>query len=86
MNSDDDIPVLRDAVSRRARAALPREQLDELCDSLSAQVWVLLDRLMAEALQEAEENLRVRLNDRLNQELPGLIETAVRDKLAQSDD
>ena len=54
--SDDDIPVLRDAVARKPRG-LSAEQIDELIDSLSAESWVLIDKLVQESLKEAEETL-----------------------------
>ena len=82
--SDDDIPVLRDAVARKPRGNLNQDQIDEICDSISAEAWVLIDKLVAEALREAEEELRIRLNERLKDEFPALVENALRDKL-QSD-
>ena len=81
MTSDDDIPVLRDAVSRKQPTGLTPEQLDELCDSLNANAWVLIDKLIAESLRDAEETLRLKISDRLSDELPALIEETVRDKL-----
>lgn len=87
MNSDDDIPVLRDAVSRQAAAAgLSREQIDEICDSLNAEAWVLIDKLLAETLREAEDLLRLRLNDRFSDEFPALIQKALQDKLGSPSD
>jgi hypothetical protein len=80
--NDDEIPVLRNAVARKPQGTLSIEQVDELCDSLSAETWVLIDKLLAEALQETEEALRFKINDRLNDELPALIEKALREKLA----
>ena len=83
--SDDDIPVLRDAVARRSRDNLTQDQVDELCDSISAEAAVLIDKLVAEALHEAlaeaEQELRTRLNERLQDEFPALVENALRDKL-----
>ena len=81
MSNDDDIPVLRDAVARKPQATVSPEQIDEICDSLSAEAWVLLDKLLVEALREAEERLRLQINDRLNDELPALIEKTLREKL-----
>jgi hypothetical protein len=82
MSDDDDIPVLRDAVARRPRGLSP-EQIDELIDSLSAETWVLIDKLVTESLKEAEEALLVRINDRLSDELPSLIEKTVREQLEE---
>ena len=84
--NDDEIPVLRDAVARKPQETLSHEQVDELCDSLSAETWVLIDKLLAEALRETEEALRFKINDRLNDELPALIEKALREKLAPNPD
>ena len=81
MSNDDDIPVLRDAVARKPQTTVSPEQIDEICDSLSAEAWVLLDKLLVEALREAEERLRLQINDRLNDELPALIEKTLREKL-----
>jgi len=81
--SDDDIPVLRDAVARKPRG-LSAEQIDELIDSLSAESWVLIDKLVQESLKEAEETLLVRINDRLSEELPSLIEKTVREQLEEN--
>jgi hypothetical protein len=83
MSDDDDIPVLRDAVARRPRG-LSAEQIDELCDSLSAEAWVLIDKLISDSLKEAEDALRVRINDRLSDELPSLIEKTVREQLEEN--
>jgi hypothetical protein len=84
--SDDEIPVLRNAVARKPQGTLSAEQVDELCDSLSAETWVLIDKLLAEALRETEEALRFKINDRLNDELPALIEKALREKLSAEQD
>ncbi len=81
--SDDDIPVLRDAVARKPRG-LSAEQIDELIDSLSTESWVLIDKLVQESLKEAEETLLVRINDRLSEELPSLIEKTVREQLEEN--
>jgi hypothetical protein len=84
--NDDEIPVLRNAVARKPQETLSQEQVDELCDTLSAETWVLIDKLLAEALRETEEALRFKINDRLNDELPALIEKALREKLAPNPD
>ncbi len=83
--SDDDIPVLRDAVARKPQQGLTPEQIDELCDSLSANTRLLIDKLIAEAMPEAEEAMRIQINDRLNDELPALIENTLREKLSNDD-
>lgn len=82
--SDDDIPVLRDAVARKPRGRLNQEQIDEICAGISADAQALIDNLVAEALREAETELRARLNERLQDEIPALVEKALRDTL-QSD-
>ncbi len=84
MEEDDEIPVLTEAVRRKAGGELSNEQIDELCDSLAAEAWVLLDGLIAESLQEIEEKLRVSINDRLGDELPKLIEKTLHEKLGNS--
>jgi hypothetical protein len=80
MSDDDDIPVLRKAVARKPQARLSQQDIDELCDSLSAEAWILIDKLLAEALREAEESLRFRINDRLSDDLPALIEKTLRER------
>ncbi|MGI9289857.1 MAG: hypothetical protein ACR2QG_01110, partial [Gammaproteobacteria bacterium] len=74
-------PVLREAVARKPQATLSQAEIDELCDRLSAEAWVLIDKLLAEALREAEESLRFRINDRLSDDLPALIEKTLRERL-----
>jgi len=86
MSDDEDIPVLREAVARKPQATLSQEEIDELCDSLSAEAWVLIDKLLAEALREAEESLRFRINDRLSDDLPALIEKTLRERLGAAPD
>ena len=82
MSSDDkDIPVLRDAVARKQATRLSPDQIDEVIDSLSAAAWVLIDKLLAEALRDAEETLRLQINDRLSDEFPALVEKTLREKL-----
>lgn len=82
--NDDDIPVLTDAVRRSAPAGFSRQQVDDVCDALSAEAWVLIDRIVAEALREVEDDLRVRINERLADELPQLIANSLREKLGDS--
>ena len=86
MDEDDEIPVLTEAVRRKTGGALSDEQIDELCDGLAAEAWVLLDGLIAESLRDVEEQLRVKINDRLGDELPQLIEKALREKLGGDSD
>ena len=81
-DEDDDIPVLTEAVRRRGKD-LSREQIDEICDSLAAEAWVMLDGLIAESLRDIEEELRIKINDRLGDELPQLIEKTLHEKLGE---
>ncbi len=86
MSSDDDIPVLSNVVARKS-AQLTPEQIDEICDSLNAAAWVLIDKTLSEALRDAEETLRVQINDRLSDEFPELVARTLREKLnVRSDD
>jgi hypothetical protein len=85
-DSSDNIPVLRDAVARRPAPHLSNEQIDEICDSISAQAWVLIDKLLVEALREAEETLRIKIKDRLSEDFPALIEKALQEKLGKPAD
>jgi hypothetical protein len=80
-SDDNDIPVLREVVARKPQPSLSQEQIDELCDCISAEAWVLIDKLIAEALREAEETIRFRINDRLSDDLPALIEKSLRERL-----
>jgi hypothetical protein len=80
--NDDDIPVLRDAVIvRRQSTRLSPAQIDNLCDSINVAARALIDNLLAEGLRECEAILRAQINDRLSDELPGMIEKTLRDKL-----
>ena len=81
MSDDDEIPVLREAVTRKPQPSLSQDKIDELCDCISAEAWVLIDKLIAEALREAEESIRFRINDRLSDDLPTIIEKALREQL-----
>jgi hypothetical protein len=81
MIHDDDIPVLTDAVRRGARSALSSDQVDELCDGIAAETWVLVDGLVSDALRDIEDQLRLKINDQLGEQLPALIEKTVREKL-----
>ena len=78
--SDDDIPILRDAVARRASESLSEAQLDDVADRLIAATRQLVDELLEGALREAEDVLRIRLAERLNDELPGRIDNVLRDR------
>ncbi|NND55525.1 MAG: hypothetical protein HKN56_11225 [Gammaproteobacteria bacterium] len=81
-DEDEEIPVLTEAVRRRGRD-LSGEQIDEICDSLAAEAWVMLDNLIAESLRDIEEELRIKINDRLGDELPQLIEKTLHEKLGE---
>ncbi len=83
MDQEEDIPVLTEAVRRKAGQELSRDQIDALCDSLAAEAWVLLDGLIADSLRDMEEQLRVSINDRLGDELPKLIEKTLHEKLGE---
>jgi hypothetical protein len=84
MNNDDDIPVLRDAVVRKRSPQLSPEKIDALCADINAAASELIDKLLAEAIREAENTLRLQINDRLNDELPTLIEKTLQEKLGKS--
>lgn len=83
MDQDEEIPVLTEVVRRKSGNELSGAQLDELCDSLAAETWVLLDNLIAESLRDVEDTLRVRINDRLGDELPKLIEKTLNEKFGE---
>jgi len=83
IDQDQEIPVLTEAVRRRTDRELSQEQIDALCDSLSAEAWVLIDTLIADSLRDIEEKLRVSINDRLGDELPPLIEKTLQEKLGE---
>ncbi len=84
MNNDDDIPVLRDAVARKHSPQLSTEEIDAISASINAAASELIDKLLAEAMREAENTLRLQINDRLNDELPVLIEKNLPEKLGKS--
>jgi len=84
MNNDDDIPVLRDAVARKHSPQLSPEEIDAISASINAAASELIDKLLAEAMREAESTLRLQINDRLNDELPVLIEKTLQEKLGKS--
>jgi len=78
--SDDDIPILRDVVARKPPQGPTLEQVDKLFDSVSAAAAALIEKLVAEALHEMEESLRIEITTRLNAELPELIQKALHEK------
>lgn len=82
-DQDEEIPVLTEAVRRKSGRELTTEQIDEICDSLAAETWVMLDGLIGESLRDVEEQLRLKINDRLGDELPRLIEKALHEKLGE---
>ena len=84
MSDDDDIPVLRDAVARRQTLKLSPDEIDDLCAGVNAAASELIDKLLAEAMREAEYTLRLQINERLNDELPTLIERALQEILSKS--
>ena len=83
MNNDDYIPVLRDAVVRKHSPQLSPEEIDEICAGINAAASELIDKLLAEAMREAENTLRLQIDDRLNDELPALIEKTLQEKLGK---
>jgi hypothetical protein len=84
MSEDDDIPVLRDAVARRQQLKLSSDEIDEICAGVNAAASELVDKLLAEAMREAEYTLRMQVNERLKDELPTLIEKALQETLSKS--
>ena len=84
MNNDDDIPILRDAVIRKHSPQLSPGEIDEICAGINAAAAELIDKLLAEAVREAENTLRLQISDRLNDELPTLIEKTLQEKLVKS--
>lgn len=82
-DQDEEIPVLTEAVRRKSARDLTTEQIDEICDALAAEAWVMLDGLIAESLRDVEEQLRLKINDRLGDELPQLIEKTLHEKLGE---
>ena len=83
MSNEDDIPVLRDAVAGKTAATIDQERLDSISDNLSIQARELLDELLIEGLREAEESLRRSIGNRLNDELPTLIDNVLREQLGK---
>ena len=84
MSEDDDIPVLRDAVARRQPLKLSSAEIDEICAGVNAAASELVDKLLAEAMREAEYTLRMQVNERLKDELPTLIEKTLQETLSKS--
>jgi len=87
MKPPNDIPVLREAVNRKRseKPALATEQMENLRAQLSADMRTLVDELLADALNDAQANLRLILNDRLSDELPDLIDQALQGRLGNGD-
>jgi hypothetical protein len=91
MNDDDklpnEIPVLREAVSRRRAdsQAISQEELDNLRAQLSADIRTLVDELLAEGLTEAAATLRLQINDRLDDELARMIDRALHARFGKTD-
>jgi hypothetical protein len=83
MTSSNDIPVLRDPVSKKSGLELDPELIENLRARLSADMRTLVDEVLAEALADAQENLRLIVNDRLSEELPDLIEQALKARLGE---
>ena len=63
---------------------LSPEEIDEICSGINAAASELIDKLLAEAMREAENTLRLQIDDRLNDELPALIEKTLHEKLGKS--
>ena len=84
MSDDDDIPVLRDAVARRQPLKLSPEEIDDICAGINTAAAELIDKLLAEAMREAEYTLRLQVNERLSDELPELIEKTLQENLSKS--
>ena len=87
MKPPNDIPVLRETVSRKRseKPAISAEQLKNLRAQLSADMRTLVDELLADALNDAHANLRLIVNDRLSDELPDLIDHALQARLGNGD-
>jgi hypothetical protein len=75
---------LRDAVARRQPLKLSSDEIDEICAGVNAAASELVDKLLAEAMREAEYTLRMQVNERLKDELPTLIEKALQETLSKS--
>ena len=71
-----EIPVLTDAVGEHAAELLDEQQLSELRAELSGRMHALVDELMRAANEQ--------LSDLLRQELPELVESILREKLASA--
>ena len=75
-DSKREIPVLTDAVGEHAAGVLDEQQLAELTTELSERMHALVDELMRAANEQ--------LSDLLRQELPELVESILREKLASA--
>ena len=81
--TDDDIPVLRDAIHRKQDGALSQEDIDAICTEINEAATELVDKLLAEALLEAENTLRSQIDERVSDELPALVEKILLARLRQ---
>jgi hypothetical protein len=86
MSDEDDIPVLRNVVARQPLITLTPEQLDEVCDNVKTQARELVYQILEDGLREAEESLYQNISDRLNNELPALIDSVLRNRLDRDTD
>ena len=59
--------------------------MENLRVQLSADMRTLVDELLADALNDAQANLRLIVNDRLSDELPELIDRALQARLGNVD-
>jgi len=71
-DSNDDIPVLTDAIERAAPAT-PASNIDALQDELCAASLAHAEALLRDACREAEHVLFERTLNALRAELPGIV-------------
>lgn len=79
-DSDDDIPVLTDAIERAAPAT-PDRNLDELQNALCAASLAHAEALLRDACREAEHVLTERTLNALRAELPGIVRGILKEHL-----